>query len=540
MAPPTKFSDVPHDPALYRDWRAGPGAALMEKVRTGVPLIPEEDRAEILAVHALLHQAKAAEVTKLKSNEGLEARKQSLRDFWEQTRTNGQAVLRRAYTRGQLTAAELRVVRRYAQLVALMGTGGELLPYELSLAAGPFGVGQPAPDFCADTEDAFDFPALLAAGNPNHVYDALTDWIVLEPLQLVMSYRPTGDGKVEPREEVWPLRRPDTAFRMRDAIGERPLVLILAHPSDYWAWHFTLAPELEMLHRALAERARFVLVNVSVHDTVMTAEDPFPSPARPGKALGGHRTSILHPVTVEERARVAGLLKMALPFFSIPMVFDHPGQTIRNAFRDRGGEATFVVVDRDGRVVYWDRANLLPKTPFYSTYRWQRLQALAARVHDLGQQGGGDSDPRAWVCPTLWQPTGAGPAAVLPIPDGVTPAVAARTHLILAGELQEREGNRLHVATERPDLAANLALWDTPGARAPGPDSQLRLDALRAWLQEGWPEVFMLAEGALIMRNGHTATPADLRPGDRLGFRTRAAWIVPEPHPVDMLFAFGP
>ena len=118
--------------------------------------------------------------------------------------------------------------------------------------------------------------------------------------------------------------------------------------------------------------------------------------------------------------------------------------------------------------------------------------------------------------------------------------MAARTHISLAGTLRERDGANLRITRDSEDLTQSLALWDTPGVQTPCPDHELRLNTLRGWQREGWPDTFTLINDALILRNGRVATSADLKPGDRIALRTRAAWDRPEPRPVDMVFAFGP
>ncbi len=166
-------------------------------------------------------------------------------------------------------------------------------------------------------------------------------------------------------------------FHLKDYIGVKPVLLVFAHPSDYWAWHLTLAVELEAVRLALLPQVETVMVNVSIHDAYMGAEDPFEPKGMVGFWGSGRRT-LLHPINLEERARVARLFYMALPFYRMPMVLDSMGQTIRDAYRDRGGEATFVLVDKAGTVVYWDRGNVLPHPQGKAFYREWRSGSVCS------------------------------------------------------------------------------------------------------------------------------------------------------------------
>lgn len=537
MSPPTKYAGVEADPARFGSWKAGAGAPVLKSVLAGGPLADSDERFRQLAEYALLKEARDAGLSKLKPNDPAPNGQEPLRAFWQSSYDEGIALLRRAYPTGLLSAEELGVLRRYAMVAALMGTSAPCVPFEVRLGGDLVEVGKPAPDFAVDRLESFDVAAAVQAGNPNNVFDHATGWVLVELLQTLMSYEADGDpGRVKPRPGVWPLKDSGRAFRLPDAWKSKPVVLLFAHPTDFWAYHFTLAVEFDALAKAAGHLADFVLVNVSVHDTIMGVDDPIPPKGRIGKSEKFPQNAIaFHPTTIDERVRAAGLLQLALPFFSVPMVLDDLGQTVRNAYRERGGEATMVIVDREGRVVYRDRVDAVPKTHFYKEFRWQRLQALAARLADLTTAGGRDASPSPWSLPELWRP---GRGEIGSDGPGGSPS-GARASLALGG-LVKSSANGL-IGLESPEaFGPGLALWESlPSNQPTSPETKARLDALRAWKSEGIPHEFHILDSAMVIRNGRAAKASEIRADDRVGLRTRADWAGERPVPVDMVFAFG-
>lgn len=537
MSPPTKYAGVEADPALFETWKTGAGAPVLKNVLAGEPIAASDERFRQLAEYALLKEARDAGLSKLKPNEPAPAGREALRAFWQSSYDEGIALLRRAYPTGLLSADDLGVLRRYSMVAALMGTSAPCVPFEVRLGGDLVEVGKTGPDFVVDRLEAFDVAAAVQAGNPNNVFDHATGWVLIESLQTLMSYETDGDpGRVKPRPGVWPLKDPAQAFRLSEAWKPKPVVLLFAHPTDFWAYHFTLAVEFDALAKAAGHLADFVLVNVSVHDTVMGVDDPFPPKGRIASAAKFPQNAIaFHPTTIDERVRAAGLLQLALPFLSVPMVLDDLGQTVRNAYRERGGEATMVIVDREGRVVWRDRVDAVPKTQFYKEFRWQRLQALAARLADLTTASGRDPSPSQWTLPELWKP---GQMEIGSDGPGSSPA-GARTTIAMGG-LVESSANGL-VGLENPEaFGPGLTLWESlPSNQPASMEAKARLDALRAWKTAGIPHEFQVLESALVIRNGLVAKASEIRAGDRVGFRTRADWAGERPVPVDMVFAFG-
>ncbi len=277
----------------------------------------------------------------------------------------------------------------------------------------------------------------------------------------------------------------------------------------------------------------------------MSAEDPFEPAGLPGAFGGAGRRTVYHPVTLGERARVARLLQMALPFLRIPMVLDNLGQTIRDAYRDRGGESSFALIGMDGRLVYWDRARHNPALHFYKEYRWRRIQMLCARAADLLAAGGRDADPGAWKEPAPWTAGETEPGAEAPDTSGAEPVIAARSTVALGGVIESVDAATGLLVLRQPaepwGVTPGLELWERHGAVLPKASEQtrLRLAAVRRWAAESAPRRFQAVASSLVLRNGRVAALDGLKPGDRAGLRFRATRAAMDPVPVDMVFAFG-
>jgi hypothetical protein len=231
------------------------------------------------------------------------------------------------------------------------------------------------------------------------------------------------------------------------------------------------------------------------------------------------------------------------------MVLDNMGQTVRDAYRDRGGEATFILLDLAGNVVYWDRANQLPQPQaraFYSEWRWQRLQLLSHRIADLLAKEGRDSAPAEWKRPKLWKATenvalGAG----LPDKSGVEERVAAAATVVLGGIVKSVDiaSNTFALEVGRPYPATpGTELWEKYSDRLSHASQQtrLRLKAVERWRKEGAPQVFQVARSTLLMKNGEVAKLADLKAGNRVGVRFRATRDGLAAVGVDLVIAMGP
>jgi hypothetical protein len=299
----------------------------------------------------------------------------------------GRALLAKGYTGGKFTSKEIDDMRLYAMWVDIRCCGTGVLPFHLSLTRatrlrnGRFGfkLGQKAPDFtCMRMEAALNSPD-YSDENPYDPTDVLKPAVLREHLLNLQGYEPTGaeaGPKVKARPIVVPEGREADYVRLSNVNKDKPVLLVLANPTDSWCWHWKIAPMFEPLYQAYKDDCDFFIVNTTIHDTYMPMKDFL------GPNAGHH--SAVHDLTLEQRARTSKMFYMNWPQHTVPYLLDDMSQRLRDAYMDQGGGAYILLIDRDGAIAYVDYHQDIPKgLSFYDEVIYVRMNNLESRLNAL-------------------------------------------------------------------------------------------------------------------------------------------------------------
>jgi hypothetical protein len=422
----------------FQEWMATEGDALYAKWRAGEAL-SERDRPYRYILNGLAFARYHHESRKnLRARKPLTPEDEHAIRHWKAVTRAGQAVLKKGYLGAPLTEAEVEALRLYAMLVDCACTGGRVLPFHLGLTEtvrlpnNRYGLrlGAMAPEFLLPKMVAFlDSPAYTDA-NPHILTHALRPLILREHLLNLQGYEPDpgSDGTRVRAKPVEMLAGKDKHYvRLSDFRGKKPVLLVLANPSDAWCWHWKIAPMFEPLWQAYQDKLALFVIHTTIHDTYMPMKD-FLGPT-PGRA------SAVHELSLEERARASKMFYMNWPHFTFEYLLDDMSQRTRNAYRDQGGGAYVVLVDLDGRIAYLDYHQDVPQgLSFYDEYVYVRMNHLESRLKAFFD-GGGRYGPEIltpfpeWRRPPLLQD------ATLVSADPETGTLAVRTAKGEAGKL---------------------------------------------------------------------------------------------------------
>ncbi|MCK4746396.1 MAG: hypothetical protein KAT15_05145, partial [Bacteroidales bacterium] len=211
----------------------------------------------------------------------------------------------------------------------------------------------------------------------------------------------TGNEIVVPKSHSVNEGEVEGLVRLSSYRGKKPVLLILADPTDAWAWHFHLAEQVDGLHKVYGDQVEFLLIYVTVRDGYMPVYDYF----------GPQKIKMVarHPLTMEERARTAKMFYMGYPQITIPCLLDDMGQTTRNKYMDLGGSASMYLVDINGKIAYRDmtmndRRQELPCTgselPCFMPIRINALEkAIRGLIANEGKEVAGSGKESILVKP---------------------------------------------------------------------------------------------------------------------------------------------
>jgi len=301
---------------------------------------------------------------------------------------NGKRALTKGYAGAKLTAEDVEALRLYAMWVDVRCCGGGVLPFHLGLTRatrlknGRFGFrpGERAPEFtCARMEVGLRHPDYSDL-NPIERTDVLTPLILREFLLNLQGYEadPEQKGRVVARPVKIPEGREADYVRLSSFRGKRPVLLVLANPSDAFCWHWKIAPMFEPLRQAYKDKLEILFINTTIHDTYMPMRGFF----------SGERESAVHDLTLWERARACKMFYMNWPHFTTSYLLDDMSQRTRNAYMDQGGGAYIIVVDLDGKIAYIDYHQDMPKNlSFYDEYVYVRMNHLESRLKSFFDNG---------------------------------------------------------------------------------------------------------------------------------------------------------
>lgn len=521
------------DFAPFRAWWERDGRALFNRWMAGEPLSAEE-RPYRYILYGLCFAEYQKEVRpKEKQKAALTPEERGVADRTQGVIDRGRDALRKAYLEGRLTADELDALRLYAMYTDVQCCGGQVLPFHLGIAESRPGYtlagrkpkpGEPAPHATLMRMEASLREPGYSDVNPYEPTTVLRPAILREFLLCIQGYEraagPSEKALVRARPVEVPQGREGDYVRLSSFRGRKAVLLVLANPTDAWCWHWTVAPMLEPLHQAYQDHVAFVYVNTTIHDTYMTARDFFPP--RPGP----HDS--VHDLTLGERARISKMFYMNWPHATAAYLLDDMAQRTRNAYRDQGGGAYFVLVDLDGRIAYADYHQDIPPhwgpkgVPFHDEFRLIRMNHLESRLAAF-VDAGCRYDPKIETPYPAWRRTRTAGEANSNRNDMPT--------IWLSGRVTAADAGRsvLEVAHHLPpaDAMKGLGFWNEAGDRAEAylPDAAARLEVVHRWVGRDRPRTyrFVLDGVADVFLNGHAARPADLEPGDRVGVEYRAA-----------------
>jgi len=505
----------PFEPFL--SWYDRSETTLFPKWLRGEALSPREKADEAL-LNAVCFSLYRAVRQKERTKAPLTGDEAAIAERVKQVELAGQKALTKGYLGQGLSEADLEALRLYAIWIDIRLTGNGLLPNHLGLTQTfPRGApppGTPAPEATLLRSEAPLRSAQYSDENPANPADLLRPSVVTEFLLLMQGYEPdpaAPDRRVRSRPVVFPDARPDEIVRLSSFRGKKPVLLVFADPTDVWAWHWKLAPALEPLHQAYRQHIEFFFVATTVHDTHMPVCDFLG--AQPG------RHDAVHPLTLEQRARVCKMFQMYLPHSTVPYLLDDMAQRTRDAYRDQGGGAYFVLIDANGVVAHADYHQDIPPhwgpkgLRFPYEYLTVRLNHLDARLKAFADGGYHYHKGMATPCPP-WR------------------LAPERRHNIqehtiwLSGRIVALDvaAGIVTVQRDKLDLAAmrGWKYWQESGATPFEPRTEARLATVRRWVAADASDRmyrFQLSESTDLFLHGQAAVLEDLRLGDRVGVR---------------------
>jgi hypothetical protein len=362
--------------------------------------------------------------------------------------------------------------------------------------------------------------------NPYDPTDVLTWNVLREYLLLMQGYEMQKDGSGNDSFRAKPTKvletTEDNYVRLSSFRGKKPVLLILANPTDTWCWHWKIAPMLEPLYQACKDRMEFFIVNTTIHDTYMPSRDFFgPCPGE---------LPAVHDLSIEQRARTSKMFYMYWPQYTIPYLLDDMSQTTRNAYMDQGGGAYIVLVDLDGKIAYLDYHQNLPPhwgpdgVSFADEYVYIRVNHLESRLkafldHGCRYDRSAETSLPAWRRP----------------PDQTTRDHEGRglrePTIWLSGRVKDVNVQQRSVTIERirseADDLKGCRFWQEAGERATAYDPAVtaRLDVVRSWIADD-AQIrdyhFAVDAAVMLFVNGREAELADLKPGDYVGVHYRS------------------
>ena len=327
----------------YFAFMEGPGKAMLERFASEHKLAPENEKYNYVIAAAYLH-------------EGIVPKREQpstpAQHFRTEAEQRGRAIVERAVRKGGgFTADEIHSLRLYRIIAeqsavpgALRSITGQFAPdWELKL-------GETAPPLRLPTADA------VMEHSPDYTEQIDRDYLTRRYLEAdglkefpfyFGAYAEGSEGRPVPQErEPWPDWLPEDAFVDLQAIAPpKPTLLLFADPVDNW--HSRIWSEISPIVRALGDRVDVFSIAVTIHDTHMPYADWY------GRGYG---FNMVHPQSLEERARSVRDRMMTFPELQPNWLLDGLMRSVQNTWGQRGGGGgTVVIVDADRRVAHAGR-----------------------------------------------------------------------------------------------------------------------------------------------------------------------------------------
>lgn len=260
-------------------------------------------------------------------------------------RTNGEALMTKGFNGELLSDADIEALREYCIYIQMQLTGAERLPHQLGITrddSAPFEIGEAAPELMLrKAETVFDSPVFT-----NAVLQDMTMFLkpkgVLEVLRLFTGYtNDAGSCKAVPFPSSV---SNETDYVRLQTNNTRPVVLMMGKTSDVCLRRNI--PIMDTLYQAYKDVADIYIVHISYHDSFSTA------PYYYGPYAGGSAEKIPWQWTEEDFAQDVRRSMIRYPSVSIPFLTDEESHRNRGLFFTDGGDAHFVIIDREGKIAY--------------------------------------------------------------------------------------------------------------------------------------------------------------------------------------------
>lgn len=489
----------------FQEFIQGDGAPMVARLLAGESLAPENQKYKTLINAYIIDRA-------------FRGRQPAHRvDNWDafqayssKVEREGQEVLRKAYTGGEWTQEDVDKLRLFGFWVDAKCTMARYMPnhFELTTPESALSAGKTPPTLIAARPQVYwEQPGFNNQSIFDPRYTLKDDYMneffnIIEGLNITSGQNPTHRYGLQFEN----LAETDL-FKLENFKGKKPVFLAFVGPTDTWNWHGKLVPWIDVMKHAYGDQIEFALIATTVHDSIMGSRDYF------GPLMtGSPKMPAPHPPTIEERARRVKMFYMTFPYFTINYYLDSIHQTLRDTFRDQGGNFHILIINKDGTVAAHNRSSTI--NPYVSGGSWKlfprflhaRANEQEQMLHAMIENGGqlpGDfkyqyEEPEqevVWDRFTVW----------------------------LKGTLNSTGDSTLTVTgTVNPDEMIGYHLWKNATEKTFMQNSapQYSLPVVEHWIEKegGQPvRTFGVEENTVITLNGRQASLADLQSGDIIG-----------------------
>lgn len=509
----------------YDAWVRARGGALADKWASGQALTDQEQEYAGPAKAAYFFRALS-----MKGGAGISGNTERPQEWAavQNTMDRGGELMRKGYSGRLLTAEDIEGLRDYRILSAMQWTGFKIMPFEYGMAAKDKKGTEPgvaAPDFSAISLDAVTSLPTYTDDLQQDVTSFLKPGGAVMFLQLFTGYdSAVANGKTicVPRKDVIPSTIARGGIIHLSSLKGKPVLFVLSYAPDVF-WKVIAAP-LEALQHFYGDRAHIMHININYHDTYATG------PVYAGAAGGDEAVKLVHPQTLEQRARMSRAVALMFLNISYRLAMDDSAQSIRNSYCSEGGAGECVVVDQDGNIVYdpgkgWD---YWTKGPYTDSVMWLNETEIALR-HALGlfaeplpgqrSRYVGQDRPsrRKAFAGRDAKPYGYG------MPDNHNIWLAAKVAKIGSGAME------VHPCPPPKETMRGFKTRETSRDLKLGKIAERNFSALNKWLQDsvsGISYLFTIDESVELFVNGAEAELDSFRPGD-----TVAIWYPLDQNP---------
>jgi len=226
-------------------------------------------------------------------------------DYCQRVMREGAALLRKTYLTQKLDRQEIDQLRLYAMWADITSStwasteGNSFLPFHLGLSRpfdsrfpkremsyglslstfedrptvvlGLLEPGDIAPDFTLVKMQAVLESKYYSDTNPFHTTILLQPLVMSEILNALSGYRvtqdPSGRQVAIPTPDRTSIKGEENYVSLGNFLGKKPVLLMIADPTDSWAWNTHIAERVDCLHKVYGELVEFLFINITVYDS---------------------------------------------------------------------------------------------------------------------------------------------------------------------------------------------------------------------------------------------------------------------------------